>query len=525
MSYWAKAPMDRHQVALFSPTLDDSIELDHPVRLFWEVLAARDWMIWEARYHGHRGQPPIHPRIMAGTLLYGLSQKIRSSRALEGACQNRLDFIWLTEGRQIDHSTFCDFRNTFCKELKDLFRQIGRVAMAMGLIRLNQVGLDGTRVRANSSRHRTARAYPLARRLETLDEQIDQLFAEAKAADREEDELYGKTGSPNQLPANLREATRRRKVLKQALEAVEELDAKRAKRKDMGTRGAQIPVADPESRVLPNKEGGSSPNYTPLAATEGHRGFIVATDVINDNSEDKALVEMVDQVAEDFQEKAGAVAADSAFATGVNLKALADRQIEALMPVASMGDKEENPAVRQDPSQAVPQDEWDKLPINPQSKRLDKQAFIYDAESDAYHCPMGKRLPFTGHQAYHRKSGLSGLYQVYECRGCGGCPLAKRCLKGKNASRRVVRDEYECYREAAMGRLADPSKRKTYDRRMWIAETPFGVLKGSMGLRQFLVRGLAKVKIEWDWACCAFNLAKLVREIGRIRGQLAALPT
>jgi hypothetical protein len=307
------------------------------------------------------------------------------------------------------------------------------------------------------------------------------------------------------------------------LETVKELDAKRAKRKDMGSRGAQIPVADPESRVLPNKEGGSSPNYTPLAATEGHRGFIVATEVINDNGEDKALIEMVDQVAEDFQEKVGVLSADSAFATGVNLKELEDRQIEALMVVPSMRDKQQNPAVRQDGSQAVPQDEWDKLPINPQSKRLDKQVFLYDAESDVYHCPMGKRLSFSGHKTYRRKSGLSGLYREYECRGCGGCPLGQRCLRGKGTFRRMLRDEYECYRESAMARLADPAKRKVYDRRMWIAETPFGVLKGLMGLRQFLVRGLAKVKIEWDWACCAFNLAKLVREIGRIRSQLAAM--
>ena len=109
MAYWAKAPMDRHQVVLFSPTLDDSIDADHPVRLFWDVLAARDWTSWEARYHGLRSQPAIHPQIVAGTLLYGLSRRIRSSRALEGACQNRLDFIWLTEGRRIDHSTFCGF--------------------------------------------------------------------------------------------------------------------------------------------------------------------------------------------------------------------------------------------------------------------------------------------------------------------------------------------------------------------------------------------------------------------------------
>jgi len=523
MTYWAKGPMDRRQVALFSPTLDDVIDEDHPVRLFWEVLSAQDWTLWEARYDGHRGQPPIHPRIVAGTLLYGLSQKIRSSRALEAACQNRLDFIWLAEGRQIDHSTFCGFRNAFGRELKDLFRQIGRLAMAMGLIRLNQVALDGSRVKANSSRHHTARAAQLEHCLDALDKQIEQLLAESKAADCQEDDLYGREGMPNRLPPDLRQAQRRREAMQQALETVKELDAKRAKRKDMGSRGAQIPVADPDSRVLPNKEGGSSPNYTPLVSADGHRGFLLATDVINDTEEDKALVDMVDDASRDFGEQPATVLADSAFATGANLKAMEDREIEALMPVVSLKDEEDNSALRDDPSQAVPSEAWDKLPVSPQTKRLDKRAFIYDGASDRYYCPMGKPLPFKGYKKYSRKSGLSGEYRVYTCEGCSGCALAERCLGDKRKPRRVMRDEYEVYRERAMARLADPEKRKTYDRRMWIVEAPIGVLKSIMNMRQFLVRGLAKVKIEWDWACCAFNLSKLVREILRIRRQLACL--
>jgi transposase len=146
MSYWATPPMDRNQILLFAPTLNATIDEDHPVRLFDDILARMDWSPWEARYHGKRGQPPIHPKIVAGVILYGMSLGLRSSRVLERACTNALDFIWLVSGRSIDHSTLCEFRTRFSAELKDLFKQIGRLAMSMGLIRLNRVGLDGTRV-------------------------------------------------------------------------------------------------------------------------------------------------------------------------------------------------------------------------------------------------------------------------------------------------------------------------------------------------------------------------------------------
>ncbi len=523
MTYWAKAPMDRQQVTLFSPTLDAAIEEDHPVRLFWEVLDTQDWTAWEARYHGHRGQPAIHPRIVAGLLLYGVSQRIRSSRALEAACLNRLDFIWLAEGRQIDHSTFCAFRNAFGPELKDLFRQIGRLAMAMGLIRLNQVALDGSRVKANSSRHHTARAARLERCLQALDQQIEQLLAEAEAADRQEDALYGPEGTPNRLPPALHKAQQRREAMQQALETVQSLDAKRAKRKDMRSRGAQVPVADPDARVLPNKEGGAAPNYTPLVEVDGHRGFLLATDVINDTAEDKALVDLVDEVSQVFGQPPATVLADSGFATGVNLKAMEDRETEALMPVVSLKADEENPARRSDPVPARRDEGWDRLPISPQTKRLDKRAFVYDPPTDTYYCPMGKSLSFSGQERYRRKSNLTGTYRVYTCGDCAECALAARCLSNSRKPRNVLRDEYEEYRERAMTRLADPEKHKTYEQRMWMAEAPFGVLKSVMNVRQFLVRGLSKVKIEWDWACCAFNLSKLVKETLRIRRRLGGL--
>ena len=128
MAHWATSPMDRNQVVLFAPTLDQSIADDHSVRLFGETLQTLDFTEWERMYVRVAGQPPIHPRSLAGCILYGLSLGIRSSRKLEDAAANRLDFIWLLEGRVPDHATLCKFRTQFGPQIKGLFRQIGRVA-------------------------------------------------------------------------------------------------------------------------------------------------------------------------------------------------------------------------------------------------------------------------------------------------------------------------------------------------------------------------------------------------------------
>ena len=95
MEYWAKPGLDRLQVLLFYPTLDESISQDHPVRALEEILRGLDWSAWVQQYNGHVGQPLIPPWVMAGVILYGLMRRIRSSRQLEYACGNNFDFMWL----------------------------------------------------------------------------------------------------------------------------------------------------------------------------------------------------------------------------------------------------------------------------------------------------------------------------------------------------------------------------------------------------------------------------------------------
>jgi hypothetical protein len=209
--------------------------------------------------------------------------------------------------------------------------------------------------------------------------------------------------------------------------------------------------------------------------------------------------------------------ADAKHGTGTNLAALAARGVEAYIPLEQRYDRPDNPAHRADPTVAVPASDWPRLPRNPVTGKLDRAAFVHDPAADAYWCPLGRRLGFH-HQQTHAETNSSVVRRTYRCEGCGACPLAAECLAGKAPCRTVSRDEHEALREAMDARLKTPEGRRTYARRKWTSETVFGVIKGVMGLRQFLLRGLDKVRTEWLWACAAYNLAKLVRGLARRRG-------
>jgi len=522
VSYWNEAPLPRDQIVLIATTLGDRIPDDHPVRLFQEILASVDWSAWERHYCRVAGQPAIPPMIVGGAILYGMSHGIRSSRRLEWACGNAVDFMWLVEGRPIDHSTFCNFRTRFGRELKDLFRQLGRLAMGMGLIRLNQVGLDGTRVRANSSRHATASAQTLEARIQALDAQIEAMFAAAEQTDCREQDLFGENVSANALPPELADLKRRQAALNQALAAAKAVDAKRQRRKDAPKKAAKVPVADVESAILPNKEGGFAPNHTPMAAVDGHRGFIVDCDVLGaGQTEADTVMPTVERIKENFEAVPQQLLADSAFATGQNLSDLEERGVEPVMPAEPARLNEQNPALRADFTLPVIEADWPKLPRNAQSKKLDKAAFVYRAEQDCYYCPMGRRME-PAEVTRDRKPCGDSIYQIYRCSDCSGCPLAGVCLGKSARSRSVARDQHEPSREALAARMGTPAGRKTYARRAWMAETPNSVIKAWMGLRQFLLRGLEKVRTEWRWACTAYNLRKLVTIVAGLRAEVTA---
>ena len=520
MSYFAQPVLGRSQLVLIPTTLDDAVPDGHDVRILDELLRTQDWSQWEAEYSAGRGQPGIHPRVVASVILYGLTRRIRSSRVLEYMTGHNVDFMWLTEGRTIDHTTICKFRTRFKKQLKALFRGLGRLAMTMGLIRLGEVTFDGTRTKASNDRYETWTTKDVEKQLAELEAKFGELLDESERVDAAEEERFG-LQTPPAVPPELADAKVRHQRLREAQKQLAEADA--ARRREGLQTPAQLPSTDSDSTVLPNKEGGYAPNYTPTAAVDTHRDYLVDAEVIADANENTEVVPMTERVEEAFGQRPEAVLADGLNATGPNIVELEQRGIEFLSPAAAEETTEGNPAVRADPRQAVPEEAWPKLPISPHTKKLDKSCFVFVPEENVYYCPRGERLPLEKTKPDIRQ-GQKITLEVYRCSDCAGCPLAGRCISDKShGGRTVTRDRFTPDRERHAAKMRQPEIRTRYARRFHAGETPFGWLKHVLGLRQFLLRGLEKVRTEWLWACTGYNLRKLILEVKRLRAKFAEL--
>jgi transposase len=508
MTQWAQPPQRREQLVLFEQRLDEALPAEHSVRLLDDILAQLDWSAWEARYHPTRGQPAIHPRVPAGVLLYGLLTRIRSSRGLEDALQVRLDFRWLAEGRSIDHTTLSEFRRKHAEELKDLFVQVVLLARRLKLLSLERVGFDATRVRANNRRTGTRTPEQLRQERDQLAVKFEE-FAQQAAAEDAQDEQWFESGSSHPVPAELRDAQRRREQIDATLQELAQAQAAgRAVPK-------RVPITDPESRMMPNKDGGCAPNYTPLATVDIDSGLIVAADVLNVVNEDGQLVPAVEQVQRQFDLPAPPeVLTDGLNGTGANLAACAERGISIVSP-CEVPDPASNPALRSDPTQPVAEADWDRLPEHPRKgdvPQLDKSAFVYDEQRDCYWCPLGRPLAYRHTTSEASGSGrrIRARYQA-EPAACGSCPLRARCLHGQRTqSRSITREQHEGHRERHARKMSTPEAQATYALRRHPGERPFAVIKQVFGVRQFLMRGLERVRTEWRWSAMAFNLQRLL---------------
>ena len=507
---WAKTSESRDQLVLFPTRLDDAIEPNHRVRMLDEILSRLDWTKWEAAYDLRRGQPPIHPRIVASVILYGFLVRIRASRALEEALQVRLDFRWLVEGRSIDHTTISEFRRKNAEALKDTFVQIAMIAREMGCLPLQALAFDGTRVRSNNRKSGTRTPAELRAMKQALAEKFEELEAKASAADDLDDQRFG-DASAHTLADELADVERRQQQVDAAIEELERIEQAGE------TAPNRLPITDPESRVMPNKDGGFAPNYTPTATVDVDSGLVVSADVLGTINEDKQLMPAIEDVQERFGLDAPPVEvlADGLMATGENLDACQQRGIELFSPIKNQNGGD-NPAIRDDPTQPVAVEDRDRLPtktVKRQGKKheqLDKRAFVYDQERDCYGCPEGKRVPYKNTTTEKRHGGrrVRRRYQA-ATEDCQACPLLSRCVQGNAKSRMINREQHESLREAHAKKMSSDEAKKKYARRCHPSERPFAVIKQKYGVRQFLLRGLLQVRQEWDWLICAFNLDRL----------------
>jgi transposase len=504
---FAQPQAPREQLILYARTLDEVVPEDDPVRTLTAFLEQVDWRPWEDAYVGC-GQPPIHPRYLAGAILLGLLNKLGSTRELERAACKHVDFIWLLEGFQPDHSTFAAFRKRHARSIEDLNRFVARRLVATREKGLLQLVIDGTRLRANSDRHGGRTAESIEAVLNELNRRLEELVPEPEAPPAQTDAFAGPEPSAPAEPKDpaLTGLHAKQRKYKKALAVARERDARAQQHDGRKAKPVRVPITDPECQITPNKEGGFAPNYTPVAAVEPETGAIVYSDVLSGSEESAAVLPAVAAAQAVLGQTPQAVVADTNFASAEVLEALDREAIDAYMPTRSMSPPD-NPAQRPDPTVPVAQPDRARLPL--QAGQLARTAFVYNDADDVYYCPMGHTLPL-------HKKGLNSrgiLCAYYQCEHCPDCPLAPQCIKGKTRYRTLTRDPYEPLREAAARRLATQAGQDLYRGRAPAIETVFALIKAGLGIRRFQLRGLANVRMEWHWTCTAYNLKKLLHRL------------
>jgi len=523
MAGFRRPEVPRAQMVLWSHRLDDAIPPDHPVRQFEYLLRAdafsETFAAWEREYVLAEGKPPYHPRDLSGVYLYGMMNRIRSSRQLEASCYNRLDVIWLMQGQCPDHSTISGFVKDHGPRLRRLFRDVVQVALRAGLVKLDHVAIDGTKVEADAGKGSVRSEKSISASLQRVEEQLSGLEQEWAANEARESHLFGE--HVPWAPAGSRSDRERLAELKRQQARLEEALAGIERRRHENPSGKPPkPIAsttDPESRVMPDKEGKSKPNYNPQVGVDASKGVIVSADVTDAADDAGQLTPELAQVASNCDRLPAEASADSNYNTGPELEQLERWGVTGLLP--DSGQRSEVPDPESPSARAVSaaqsgetlsDEQWSALPKDREG-RITKAAFRYDAEADVYHCPMGHTLTFLRNSQDRKKWGTAIRAQYGSCCACATCPRASMCCRDPGRGRTISRDQYEPCRERLRARMAGEVGRRHYRLRRQTVEPRIGLIKHGLGLRRFLRRGLAAAKTEWMLACTAVNVGILLR--------------
>jgi transposase len=324
------------QSFLLPPSLDELIAVDDPVRFLREVLPTLDLGAFHAAYRCERGRPPYDPEMMLGLLLYGHMRRIRSSRRLAEACRRDVAFIYLAGRATPDFRTVSEFRRRFTEETKGLFVQVLQLCREAGLVRLGHVSLDGTKVRANASKHKAMSYSRMLSREKALEEEVARWQEEAEREDREEDARYGPDDDGYSLPPELAEPKKRLQRIKEAKARLEQQARDRARAEGKEGEPAVVPdkaqtnFSDPESRIMHTPDGFQQ-CYNGQAAVDASSQVIVACEVTNIAPDSQRLPPMLQQVHANTGHFPNQLTADAGYSSEANFIALAEADVYAVI--------------------------------------------------------------------------------------------------------------------------------------------------------------------------------------------------
>jgi transposase len=329
-------PYDPDQLLLMPPALADWVPEDHLARFVSDVVDTLDLTAIEETYAEERGYPPYHPQMMVKVLLYGYCTGIYSSRRIARQLTDSVAFRFLAAGNQPDFRTVSDFRKRHGGALTGLFQQVLRLCRRAGLVKLGQVAVDGTKIKANASKHKAMSYRRMQEADAALSAEVAELLRRAEAADHAEDARYGPDQRGDELPAELaRRESRLAKIreAKAALEAEARTQAQAAGKPPDDARPpdkAQRNFTDPESKIQKTSDGFIQ-GYNAQVAVDATAQVIVAQHVTAASPDAQQLQPAVQALIRGLHRRPRVVLADAGYWSEANVVALQDRGIEPLI--------------------------------------------------------------------------------------------------------------------------------------------------------------------------------------------------
>jgi len=425
------------QMFLLPPSLRDWLPENHLVYFVSDVVDQLDLSKIESIYEkDDRGQPPYHPRMMTKILVYAYCVGIFSSRKIQKRLVEDVAFRVLAAGNQPDFRTISDFRKLHLNALQGLFEQVLKLALTAGAIKLGRVALDGSKIKANASKHKAMSYKRMKEDEQNLRAEVRQLLNQAKAADDEEDARYGKDKSGDELPEELSRRETRLQRIREAKRVLEQRAREEAEQADKSNDKepktteekkatpedkAQYNFTDPESRIMKGADGFVQAYNAQVVVEEGCQ-LIVAQAVTQEANDKKQVLPMVEAIEAQAEQTPQQLLADSGYCSDENLKILEDKPID-----------------------------------------------VYIA---------------TGRQKHGKKRGP-----------CKRGPLPQGATRVDKMTRKLQRK----------------AGAAVYAARKAIVEPVFGQIKQARGFRQFLLRGINKVRGEWALVCATHNILKMYR--------------
>ena len=348
-------PWKIDEAQLLPANVQDYVPKDHLCRFILALVREElDLSAIAGSYRSGLGQPPFDPRLMTALLLHGYASGIYSSRRIAKSAVERADFMMIVAGDPPDFRTISEFRRRHLKALAALFVQVLQLAEKAGLVRLGHVALDGTKIKANASKHKAMSYAHVKKREAELAAEVDRWLEAAEAADVEEDRLYGhKRG--DEMPDWVADKQKRLEKIRQAKAELEaeakaaaeaemrrreeaEVQRKAEGRKKSGRTPAppkqepdgktQRNFTDPESRILKTRDGYIQ-GYNAQAAVDEKAQIIVAHDLTQSMSDQNQLVPLMDGIKDNLACQPKEASADAGYLSEANLAALAERKISA----------------------------------------------------------------------------------------------------------------------------------------------------------------------------------------------------